>query len=379
MLNRILFVDDQPQILDGIRRMLRPKRDRWDMHFAGSGAEALTLMETAPFDVVVTDMRMPQMTGAELLFEVKHRHPDTMRIVLSGYYEQENVYRCVGAAHQYLMKPCDSATISASIDRALKLHALITAPPLRNLVGKLSNPPRLSEACQALLKDIEIPDASMEIIAAIVDRHASASYPRDELPTATLNRLKADMLGASLTNQYGASFNQSASVAIWSRHVAAMAEALMKHEGADPMTMVDAYCSGLLASIGVLVLAANYPDQYADLTNSASSLEEKERAVFGASHAQLGAYLLHYWGFNNASVIALAYHHCPEEAEGAAIDPVTVVHVAESMLGGSHGCSNSSATLNQAYLEAIGLGDHLGEWRHLIPGGDMKAPLAAVG
>ncbi len=82
MATRILFVDDEPRILDGLRRMLRSKRKEWEMSFVGSGAEALSLLGEHAFDVVVSDMRMPGMDGAALLDHVKARHPEVVRIIL---------------------------------------------------------------------------------------------------------------------------------------------------------------------------------------------------------------------------------------------------------------------------------------------------------
>ena len=81
---RILFVDDEPMVLQGLQRMLRHMRTDWDMAFVESGSKALDLMAQTPCDVVVSDMRMPGMNGAELLNEVMKRHPKTVRLILSG-------------------------------------------------------------------------------------------------------------------------------------------------------------------------------------------------------------------------------------------------------------------------------------------------------
>lgn len=109
---RILFVDDEPNVLAGLRNLLRKQRDRWEMLFAPSGKAALEEMATCPVDVIVSDMRMPGMDGAELLRLVKERYPRTVRIVLSGHAEREAVSRAISVAHQFLSKPSD-ATWSA--------------------------------------------------------------------------------------------------------------------------------------------------------------------------------------------------------------------------------------------------------------------------
>ncbi|HOT51753.1 MAG TPA: response regulator, partial [Candidatus Hydrogenedentes bacterium] len=123
----ILFVDDEPNVLDGLRRMLFPMQREWEMAFARSGAQALEQLEARHFDVVVTDMRMPGMDGSRLLAEVKKRHPDTLRFVLSGQSDSETLYRSVGEAHQFLSKPCKPALLKECVDRAFALRELLSS------------------------------------------------------------------------------------------------------------------------------------------------------------------------------------------------------------------------------------------------------------
>jgi YesN/AraC family two-component response regulator len=81
---RLLFVDDDPMVLDGLRRSLHNMRHDWEMHFVDSAAAALEIMESQPFDAVASDMRMPVKDGAQPLEEVKERYPDVVRMILSG-------------------------------------------------------------------------------------------------------------------------------------------------------------------------------------------------------------------------------------------------------------------------------------------------------
>src|ERR1017187_3607368 len=106
-MQNLLFVDDEPRVLQGLQRQLRVMRDQWQMDFVESGPKALEFLATTPVDVLVTDMIMPGMDGAQLLTEVMKRHPDTVRLVLSGHADREAVLRLVGPVHQYLSKPCN--------------------------------------------------------------------------------------------------------------------------------------------------------------------------------------------------------------------------------------------------------------------------------
>ena len=140
---RILFVDDEPNVLSGLRRMLRSMRREWFMAFAHSGLEALAMLDDTPFDIVVTDMRMPGMDGAALLKQVMHRHPKTVRIVLSGQADREEILRAVGPIHQYLSKPCDAETIKATLTRACALDGLLPDDHLKELISKMETLPSL--------------------------------------------------------------------------------------------------------------------------------------------------------------------------------------------------------------------------------------------
>jgi YesN/AraC family two-component response regulator len=117
-MKRILFVDDEPRVLDGLRRLLRGQRAEWEMAFADGGESALSELARAPFDVIVTDMRMPGIDGAALLQVVKERHPQVVRVVLSGYAEPDVARAAAAIAHHYLLKPCDPAALKAVVEGA---------------------------------------------------------------------------------------------------------------------------------------------------------------------------------------------------------------------------------------------------------------------
>jgi CheY-like chemotaxis protein len=134
---RILFVDDDPNVLSGLRRMLRPLRDRWETFFANRGPEALEFLERQEVEVVVSDMRMPGMDGAELLHSIKEQYPQVMRIILSGQSERTKVYETVRVAHQYLSKPCEDETLRTTIDRSRLLCALMADKSLRQVVSRI--------------------------------------------------------------------------------------------------------------------------------------------------------------------------------------------------------------------------------------------------
>src|SRR5579864_9244509 len=153
---RILFVDDEPPVLEGLRTRLHKLHTKWSMTFVDGGAVAVERMQENPYDVIVSDMRMPGMDGAKLLEIVSGRWPQTIRVVLSGYAELQQTIRLVPVAHQYLSKPCQPQQLENVIDRCLALHELLNQPGLRSLVGRIRGLPmlpRIYAALQGIVKD----------------------------------------------------------------------------------------------------------------------------------------------------------------------------------------------------------------------------------
>ena len=127
MTEKILLVDDEPAILSSIERHLRR---RFEIRTAESGEAALRqLKEDGPFAVIVSDMRMPNMNGIELLKLVKDLYPDTVRLMLTGHADRETAIDAVntGQIFRFLAKPCPPALFVTSLVLALRQHRLITA------------------------------------------------------------------------------------------------------------------------------------------------------------------------------------------------------------------------------------------------------------
>src|SRR5437588_3125888 len=131
---RILFVDDDQNVLDGIEHALLDSVAGYQMAFASGATEALRQLEQSEFDVVVANMQMPDMNGAELLTEVARICPHTVRILLSAGVGSDLVLRSSTTAHQFMTKPCDAATLRATLDRALRIRELLVSPGFKTVV-----------------------------------------------------------------------------------------------------------------------------------------------------------------------------------------------------------------------------------------------------
>jgi HD-like signal output (HDOD) protein len=384
----ILFVDDESNILEGLQRMLRSMRQEWHMCFAHSGVEALTILAAQSIDVIVSDIRMPGMDGAQLLHEVKQQYPHIVRIILSGYAEKALIMKSVGAAHQYLAKPCDAETLKSTVSLACALRNLLADEKLRRLVSQLHTVPSLPTLYSELLGELNAANSSLKKIGAIIKQDIGMTVKilqmvnsaffglRRQLSDVTeavnllgLDTITALALAMGVFTQFeGQPAARHAIAELWqhSSTVGAIAKQIATKE-ASAVTQ-DAFTAGLLHDIGEVVLAANLPQQFAAaqelVARENKSKLEAEKQIFDATHPEVGAYLLGLWGLPNPVVEAVAFHHTPSASLTDSFTALTAVHVADGL---SHERANSSALLQQPYdvkyLTKLGLLEKLPIWQ----------------
>lgn len=207
MKKRALFVDDEPLVLSGLRRMLRGLRHDWEMRFASSGAEALDMLAAEDFAVVVSDMRMPEMDGATLLNEVADRHPGIGRLVLSGHADLDAILRAVRPAHQFLAKPCDPKLLERALQRILEVGRDDRQKGICKRLGAHRRLPSPARAIEELRAALSATPADLEAVGRIVRSDIAMSIQVLRLvnaaffgpPTRTLDPNRAvSILGADI-------------------------------------------------------------------------------------------------------------------------------------------------------------------------------------
>jgi HD-like signal output (HDOD) protein len=356
-MKRILFVDDDQYVLDALRNTLRKQRNEWDMVFALGGNAALAEMEKGAFDVVVSDMRMPGMDGAALLGQVRAEFPGTARIVLSGHAEHEAVVRALPVMHQFLNKPCSSEALKGVIARTCALQELLHADAIRNLVGKLDRLPSPPAIYMRLTQALADPNVNSGQIAAIVEGDPAMSAKLLQLVNSAyfglaqratsihqavtylgINVIKALALSAHVFGTIeGAAINgllldqfQQASFA-----TATLAKKMVR----DRKKIDDAFTAGIVHDIGRVVLAVSLPDRFreieANVAATGRAVHVVERELLGASHAEIGAYLLGVWGVPFAITEAVAHHHTPSALTEGPVDVLGAVHIASALVSGA--------------------------------------------
>ncbi len=390
-MKNLLFVDDEPKVLQGLQRQLRGMRDDWKMDFMDNAAKALELMSATPVDVIVTDMMMPGMDGAQLLTEVTRRHPNTVRIVLSGHADRESVLRLVGPAHQYLSKPCDAEELRNAISRAFALRDLLASERLKQLATRLRSLPTLPALHSRLTEELRKDEPSLERVTGIISKDIgmttkilqlvnSAFFglpqpitsPHEAVMYLGLTTVRALVLSIQVFSQYSQKPIKGFSLDELAQHcwiTGMLARRIAEAEHSDYKIDDQCFLGGLLHDVGRLILASGLPDEYAGVLETARSrawtVLEAEQAAFGATHAEVGAYLLGLWGLPNPVIEAVALHHRPSEASDARFSPVIAVHVANAFAhekAGSH-AQWPGSQIDPDCLSRLGLSARLETWK----------------
>jgi HD-like signal output (HDOD) protein len=375
---RILFVDDEPAILAGLQNLLYKDRKRWEMVFALGGQLALDEVRKAPFDIVVSDMRMPGIDGAMLLNLVKDECPATVRIMLSGHADREAIVRALPALHQLLSKPCDAITLRGAIERSLDGVNVDRDTKIRRIVGgidKLPTPPDLFFELSRLMQS---PATSVADVAKVVTRDpglsakllqlVNSAYFGTGTSTTSIQQAVA-LLGTdrlryiALTASVFSSPDNVNGAGLWLEKMQqeSLRAAWLARSFAEPAVRDEAFASTLLHDVGRVVLALAQGANFLALTERVKrgeTLLDVELDVFGVTHADVGARLLAIWGLPSAIVDVVQYHHDPGSAPEASRALARNVHVADAIV---HGPSNEMK-LDLASLERAGHAHRVDGW-----------------
>jgi HD-like signal output (HDOD) protein len=384
---RILFVDDEQQVLDGLRNLLRKQRNQWDMLFALGGEAALAEMEREPVDVIVSDMRMPRIDGAELLRRVKDIYPQTARIVLSGHAEREAIARVVSFAHQFLSKPSDANTVKAVIERTCDFLALMQDQSIRRVVGAIERLPSLPDTYWELTRATENPETGVGDVAKIIERDPAMSVKvlqlvnsayfglpqRTDSITGAVSYLGIDNIKALLVaaHVFGADENQPIpgfSIDKF-REESVMTAGLARRMVRDAKNRDSAFTAGLVHDVGKLVLARDRSRPYGDILAKASKTKPLHTVEFediGTTHGVVGGYLLGVWGLPFVIAETVAHHHTPSAIVEGNVDVLGAVHLASTLVESSVDGTDPMANLDKAFLERAGLVNDIGKWRDEI-------------
>ena len=321
-MKRILFVDDEKPILDGIRRLLSDQRDVWEMQFALGGEEALKLCQTSRFDVVVSDMRMPGMDGAMLLGHVRDLCPDAARLILSGYSDVALTTRAIPVAHRILAKPCGGIELQSTIKSFCALQDLFCSSDLRRVIGTIGELPSLSRTYIELAQAAQDPNTSLTKVAKIMGKDIAMVAKVLRLVNSgffglaqTVTSLEAAVayLGMETIKNLALATDTFKVFTLAPGIAPSFCEDMQSHAQRVALIMGTlplparlhevGIVSALLHDIGELALACKLPHEFCAALELARatgcSQVEAEEQMIGTSHAEIGAYLLGLWSIDS--------------------------------------------------------------------------------
>lgn len=393
MKRRILFVDDEPQILDGLRHRLHRQRKQWEMLFAESGKAALEILERETVDVIVTDMRMPKMDGATLLKTVQQRYPRVVRIVLSGHAELETSLRTVPVAHQFLSKPSEPGVIENVIERACNLQSLVNDDIVMRTVGKIDTLPTLPRVYSELMAALANDNSSTDNVARILKQDMAICAKTLQVANSAFFRLPRSIAKIEEAVHYlGLNTIKKITLAVevfqqrpgHSRLPRGFSmDALQKHAllvgqlssgfFSERQLKEDAFVVGLLHDIGKLLLAVELPEHFEkvlqEMKQSGCSMHATEQEVWGVTHAEVGGYLLGLWGLPHPIIEAVANHHAPSRVASKEFGIFAAVHIADALVHDELDSREADAfttNLDVSFLDHLGVTDKVDAWRENV-------------
>lgn len=384
---RICFVDDEPNILQGLKRFMRPMAGEWEMEFHLSGESALySMSEHGPFDVVVSDMRMPGMDGATLLTRIRQDYPETIRVILSGYADSDSVLRTIGPAHLYLAKPCEGESLRDAIRHPLALRRLLSSEAMRRALGGLESLPSLPDIFTRLDAELSSPHCSAASVASIIGSDTAmtaeilkltnsayfgigqrVSSVLQAVRTLGLETIQTLMVKTAIFRRFAGSPQAAPYLEGLNRHgleLSRLAKVMAAQLGATTAQAEAAGCAALLSNVGALVLLDCHGDSYLRTLAQASpeaSVHSLEMKAYGVHHGHVGAYLLGLWGFTDPMVEAVAHAPHPSQAGHSSNVLLSAVHLARALgptfpplpLGADEGRRLDTAYVHQAGLVAL--------------------------
>jgi len=393
MKRRILFVDDEPMVLKGLQRTLRKMRQDWDMTFVSSGREALNVLVKNPMDVIVSDMRMPEMDGGRLLAEVKKQHPHVVRIILSGQLDQEMTLKSVQLAHQSLSKPCDAEVLKHTLAKLFALRDFLSDKSIKSIISQIESLPSLPSIYTEIVKEMQADDPAIKKVGEIISKDLSMTAkilqmvnsaffglfrkinsPEQAVMMLGLETIKALVLSVKIFSEFNQKsfswfqiddlFNHSLTVSLY-------AKTIIKNENLGQELINNSMMAGLLHDLGKLILATNFEKPYRQVLAAAQgtgkNLLDLEYEAFGTSHAEIGAYLMGLWRLDNSIIEAIAFHHLPARSITQNIGLLTAVHVANALVHEARTPADQNTELqcDTEYLDKLEITSRIPQWHQV--------------
>lgn len=349
-MKKLLFVDDEVQILKSFRRVFIDTD--YEVITANSGVEALDILEKTSVDLIISDMRMPEIDGYDLLLKVKQLYPKTSRIILSGYSDEKVVFKALrnNIAKVYMFKPWSNDEIVVTINNLFTTLESIKNNNLLSLLNTLEHLPTIPGKYLEIIDLIER-DANIEQISDLIETDpaiaseilhvANSAYYggktgsiKQAITTIGLNCTRELVLSTSVINMFKSDKGaQNMLELAWEMSYLVNKLTLFIYKKILNRKIPSLYQSaGLLHNLGVVFLLSVHGKSYMEILLNSSNdkqLIDKEKELMHSTHMEAGGHLLNWWGFPYAVVEGALYHHNPYNPSIINKDLVKVLHLAQ--------------------------------------------------
>lgn len=323
---RVLFCDDEPRILEGIENLLFDAPEDWEFEFAVGGACAIRHLGESSFDVLVTDMCMPNVDGLAVLAAAQDLAPGTVRVVLSGHTTEDAAAAAMARVHEFLSKPCKPKELMRMLSRCDELRRTATEQALAKAVGTVgalpSRPETHAQVVAMLnrgegLDDVAIVVAGEMAIATKLLHVANTSFyargrPVKSVQEAVRRLGSKTVLALVLAVETYEKFDPPLWLNLEDMHAHSQQVGLLAARLVPKELEATALLAGLLHDVGVLLMAAYFPEE-AERAHSQGDANPSpaEHAELGFCHGALGAHLLRLWNIGDDVALAVEQHHNP--------------------------------------------------------------------
>lgn len=389
---RVLFVDDTESILFGYKRFCDMLYDEsWRFFFASDGAEAIEIIESYSVDMVVTDLDMPFYDGVHLLDYIVRKVPEIIRVVVSGTTSTEKRVVVTCTAHQFFEKPAIPKSLKQMFSRVLYLDSILVSKETRDFVHQLGALPTLPQAFVDLQRESNDPNFSLKRCGEIIAKDPALSANilkvvnssffdipnRVHSPEQAVSLLGIEMIRAFIVQDYFYhNFSKRPSLPLSvdkfshdSFQCAKIAKHLARFEGESRQRCDEIYVASLLHNIGILIFNYHFPKRYGQVIRDASELEvsmsELEKRYIGATHEEVGAYILGLWGFEKELLEAVVCHHRPSKSPSGAHDLLDYIYSAEMLYSSIDKNYTGTFCEDQEYISFRKLLPKIQEWREI--------------
>jgi len=338
---KILFVDSEINVLNGIKRILHKNRNIWEMFFAVSVKEANQKMKKHSIDVVVAEFKITAEDGEPFLMKVKSDLPLAIRIVYSDEISKDKLYDALFYAHYFLQKPFKPKELKERIESGIKIKSGITDNiALQKIVSSVTKLPSLPKIFFEINEVIKKDDFSLKQVSDLIEKDVAMSarviqivnsgfFGINKEITSIFEALK--LIGIETVRSLVLTVNvfevfrgnrllekYLSQIMNHSFLVAHGAKKYIEHFTDETNLSEFAFIAGLFHDIGKLIFFSSEELRKKLLENFQlikSNRLEEETEIFGVTHPELGAYLLSLWGMGNDIVEAVAYSHNPDKID----------------------------------------------------------------